>query len=63
MKKAIRAILKKQQTIDFAKKHQAVTYLVLSLKDAELLGVYKLKKKVMSKFVLTKLPENGGIIS
>lgn len=25
--------------------------------------VYKLKKKVMSKFVLTKSPENGGIIS
>ena len=24
---------------------------------------YKLKKKVMSKFVLTKSPENGGIIS
>ena len=27
----------KQQSIDFAKKHQAVTYLVLSLEDAELL--------------------------
>lgn len=63
MKKAIRAILKKEQAIDFAKKHQAVTYLVLSLEDAELLGGYKLKKKVMSKFVLTKSPENGGIIS
>lgn len=45
MKKAIRAILKKEQAIDFAKKHQAVTYLVFSLEDAELLGVYKLKKK------------------
>ena len=37
MKKAIRAILKKEQAKDFAKKHQAVTYLVLSLMDAELL--------------------------
>lgn len=38
MKKAIRAILKKEQAIDFAKKHQAVTYLFFSLEDAELLG-------------------------
>lgn len=38
MKKAIRAILKEEQAIDFAKKHQAVIYLVLSLEDAELLG-------------------------
>lgn len=28
----------KQQSIEFTKKHQAVTYLVLSLEDAELLG-------------------------
>lgn len=30
----------KEQAIDFAKKHQAVTYLVLSLEDAELLGYF-----------------------
>lgn len=30
----------KEQAIDFVKKHQAVTYLVLSLEDAELLGYF-----------------------
>lgn len=35
----------KQQAIDFAKKHQAVTYLVLSLEDAELLGYFSITIK------------------
>ena len=35
----------KQQAIDFAKKHQAVTYLLLSLEDAELLGYFSITIK------------------
>lgn len=35
----------KQQAIDFTKKHQAVTYLVLSLEDAELLGYFSITIK------------------
>ena len=35
----------KQQAIAFAKKHQAVTYLVLSLEDAELLGYFSITIK------------------
>lgn len=35
----------KQQAIEFAKKHQAVTYLVLSLEDAELLGYFSVTIK------------------
>lgn len=35
----------KQQAIDFTKKHQTVTYLVLSLKDAELLGYFSITIK------------------
>ena len=30
----------RQQAIEFSKKHQAATYLVLSLEDAELLGYF-----------------------
>lgn len=35
----------KQQSIEFAKKHQAVTYLVLSVEDAELLGYFSITIK------------------
>ena len=35
----------KEQAIEFAKKHQAVTYLVLSLEDAELLGYFSMTIK------------------
>jgi hypothetical protein len=35
----------KQQSIEFAKKHQAVTYLVMSLADAELLGYFSITIK------------------
>lgn len=35
----------KQQSIEFAKKHQAVTYLILSLEDAELLGYFSITIK------------------
>ncbi len=35
----------KQQAIEFAKKHQAVTYLILSLEDAELLGYFSITIK------------------
>ena len=35
----------KEQAIDFTKKHQAVTYLVLSLEDAELLGYFSIAIK------------------
>ena len=35
----------KQQAIEFAKKQQAVTYLVLSLEDAELLGYFSITIK------------------
>lgn len=35
----------KQQAIEFTKKHQAVTYLVLSLEDAELLGYFSITIK------------------
>ncbi len=35
----------KEQAIEFAKKHQAVTYLVLSLEDAELLGYFAITIK------------------
>lgn len=35
----------KQQAIEFAKKHQAVTYLILSLEDAELLGYFSVTIK------------------
>ena len=35
----------KQRAIEFAKKHQAVTYLVLSLEDAELLGYFSMTIK------------------
>lgn len=35
----------KLQAIEFAKKHQAVTYLVLSLEDAELLGYFSITIK------------------
>ena len=35
----------KQQSIEFAKKHQAVTYLVLSLEDAQLLGYFSITIK------------------
>ena len=35
----------KQQAIEFAKKHQAVTYLVLLLEDAELLGYFSITIK------------------
>lgn len=35
----------KQQSIEFTKKHQAVTYLVLSLEDAELLGYFSITIK------------------
>ena len=35
----------KKQAIEFAKKHQAVTYLVLSLEDAELLGYFSITIK------------------
>lgn len=35
----------KKQAIDFANKHQAVTYLVLSLEDAELLGYFSITIK------------------
>lgn len=35
----------KQQSIEFAKKHQAVTYLVMSLEDAELLGYFSITIK------------------
>ena len=35
----------KEQAIEFAKKHQAVTYLVLSLEDAELLGYFSITIK------------------
>ena len=35
----------KQQSIEFAKKHQAVTYLVMSLEDAELLGYFAITIK------------------
>lgn len=34
-----------EQAIEFAKKHQAVTYLVLSLEDAELLGYFSITIK------------------
>lgn len=37
----------KKQAIDFAKKHQAVTYLVLSLEDAELLGYFSITIKLL----------------
>lgn len=35
----------KQQSVEFAKKHQAVTYLVLSSEDAELLGYFSITIK------------------
>ena len=35
----------KQQAIEFSKKHQAVTYIVLSLEDAELLGYFSITIK------------------
>lgn len=35
----------KQQSIEFAKKHQAVTYLILSLENAELLGYFSITIK------------------
>lgn len=35
----------KRQSIEFAKKHQAVTYLVLSSEDAELLGYFSITIK------------------
>ncbi len=35
----------KQQSVEFAKKQQAVTYLVLSLEDAELLGYFSITIK------------------
>ena len=35
----------RQQAIEFSKKHQAVTYLVLSLEDAELLGYFSITIK------------------
>lgn len=35
----------KKQSIEFVKKHQAVTYLVLSLEDAELLGYFSITIK------------------
>lgn len=35
----------KQRSIEFARKHQAVTYLVLSLEDAELLGYFSITIK------------------
>ena len=35
----------KQQSVEFAKKHHAVTYLVLSLEDAELLGYFSITIK------------------
>lgn len=35
----------KEQAIEFAKKHQAVTYLMLSLEDAELLGYFSITIK------------------
>ena len=35
----------KQQSVEFTKKHQAVTYLVLSLEDAELLGYFSITIK------------------
>ena len=35
----------KHQAVEFAKKHQAVTYLVLSLEDAELLGYFSITIK------------------
>ncbi len=35
----------KQQAVEFAKKHQAVTYLVLSQEDAELLGYFSITVK------------------
>lgn len=35
----------KRQSIEFAKKHQAVTYLVLSVEDAELLGYFSITIK------------------
>lgn len=38
----------KEQAIDFAKKHQAVTYLVLSLEDAELLGYFSITIKPLT---------------
>lgn len=38
----------KQQAIEFAKKHQAVTYLVLSLEDAELLGYFSVTIKPLT---------------
>ncbi len=38
----------KQQSIEFAKKHQAVTYLVLSLEDAELLGYFSITIKPLA---------------
>ena len=38
----------KEQAIDFAKKHQAVTYLVLSLEDAELLGYFSITIKPLA---------------
>lgn len=38
----------KKQSIEFAKKHQAVTYLVLSLEDAELLGYFSITIKPLA---------------
>lgn len=35
----------KRQSVEFTKKHQAVTYLVLSLEDAELLGYFSITIK------------------
>ena len=52
----------KEQSIEFAKKHQAVTYLVLSLEDAELLGYFSItikpivvKSEIFSNTVKRKL--------
>ena len=45
----------KKQAIDFAKKHQAVTYLVLSLEDAELLGYFSITIKPFSNTAKRKL--------
>lgn len=38
----------KQRSIEFAKKHQAVTYLVLSTEDAELLGYFSITIKPLA---------------
>lgn len=35
----------KEQAIDFAKKHQSVTYILLSLEDAALLGYFSITIK------------------